>query len=169
MRIVCLPRLAVALMVAALVSAALMLAPPSFAVQPDEMLDDPALEATARHISKQLRCVVCQNQSFDDSDAGVARDMRLKVRELLLQGQNEANIKQYFVDRYGAYVLLKPPFDWRTAPLWLLPIVLLLIAAAGLVLALQRRSKGGMAPAPAPLDANEEARLNALLKEDSQS
>ena len=142
---------------------------PSFAVQPDEMLDDPQLEATARHISKQLRCVVCQNQSLDDSDAGVAKDMRVKVRELLVQGQDEASIKQYFVDRYGDYVLLKPPFDWRTAPLWLLPIILLAIAGAGLLMALRRRQRGGARQEPTPLDEQEEKRLAALLNEDSAS
>jgi cytochrome c-type biogenesis protein CcmH len=160
-------RTMLALVLAALISFGLA-AGPSLAVQPDEMLDDPQLEATARHISKQLRCVVCQNQSLDDSDAGVAKDMRLKVRELLVQGQDEASIKQYFVDRYGDYVLLKPPFDWRTAPLWLLPIILLAIAGFGLTVALRRRGRGGAPQGPAPLDASEQARLDAMMQEDSQ-
>ena len=100
---------------------------PATAIGPDEILDDPNLEARARSISKQLRCVVCQNQSIDDSNADIARDMRLIVRERLVAGDNDDQAIAFLVDRYGDYVLLDPPFKAITLPLWLGPPFLVLL------------------------------------------
>lgn len=108
------------------VVAGLAIATAVFAVEPDEMLADPALEARARVISKDLRCVVCQNQDIDSSNAGVARDLRLLVRERLVAGDTNAEVLQFVTARYGDYVLLKPPFKPRTYALWLAPGVLFL-------------------------------------------
>lgn len=102
----------------------------ALAVEPDEMLDDPALEARAREISKELRCVVCQNQDIDSSNAGVARDLRLLVRERLVADDSDAEVLAFVQARYGDFVLLKPPFKPETYALWLAPVVLLLIGAA---------------------------------------
>jgi cytochrome c-type biogenesis protein CcmH len=133
------------------------------AVQPDEMLPDPALEARAREISRDLRCLVCQNQSIDDSDAPLARDLRLLLRQRLTAGDSNAQAKQYLVDRYGDYVLLKPPFKTTTLVLWFGPLLLLLggVAAAFAVYR-QRRLK----PAADILSPEEKARLDRLLKDD---
>ena len=103
----------------------------AFAVLPDEVLDDPALEARARALSKGLRCLVCRNQSIDDSNADLARDLRLLLRERLVAGDDDAEALQYLVDRYGIYVLLKPPFKASTALLWLGPGLLLGVALLG--------------------------------------
>ncbi len=110
------------------VGIALALAPiaPAFAVQPDEVLRDPVLEQRARAISAELRCLVCQNQSIDDSDAPLARDLRLIVREKLKAGASDSDIRRFLVDRYGEFVLLRPPFNWHTALLWLGPFAVLL-------------------------------------------
>ncbi len=142
---------------------------PACSVEPDEVLPDAQQEALAREISKQLRCVVCQNQSIDDSDASIAKDMRLKVRELVVQGQDEQSIKSYFVERYGNYVLLRPPFDASTALLWLMPLILLAVAAIGIAVALMRRQKTLKNNTEAPLSAEEQDRLEALLHEESKS
>jgi cytochrome c-type biogenesis protein CcmH len=142
--------LAIALIVAAL---------PALAVQPDEVLKDPALEARARALSIELRCLVCQSQSIDDSDAQIARDLRILVRERLEAGDSDAEVKAFLVDRYGEYVLLKPRFTWHTALLWGAPPVLLLIGGT-LALGLFRRRR---ATAPAGLTREEEARVEALL------
>jgi cytochrome c-type biogenesis protein CcmH len=104
----------------------LLLATPVAAVLPDEMLKDPALEARAREISKDLRCVVCQNQSIDDSDAPLARDLRLVVREQLTMGKSNADTMDYIVQRYGNFVLLKPPVEPATWALWLGPFAVLI-------------------------------------------
>jgi cytochrome c-type biogenesis protein CcmH len=129
----------------------------AFAVTPDEMLENPKLEARARIIGKELRCLQCQNQSIDDSDAPLAHDLRLVVRQRLLAGDSDAGVKQYLVARYGSYVLLKPPFEAETWLLWFGP--LLLLAAGGVaVLHFYRRRP---AP-PAPLTENERARLDTL-------
>ena len=145
--------------------AALVVALPALAVQPDEMLQDPALEARAREISKDLRCLVCQNQSIDDSDADLARDLRILLRQRLTAGDSDAQAKQYLVDRYGDYVLLKPPFKLTTLALWLGPLVLLLLAfAAGF--SFYRRRPAGPDIAARPLDSAEESKLSALLRED---
>jgi cytochrome c-type biogenesis protein CcmH len=105
------------------------------AVEPDEMLNDPALEARAQHISKELRCVVCQNQNIDDSAAPLARDMRLLVRERLSAGDTDEQAKNFLVARYGNFVLLRPPFQPDTWALWLGPFVILAVAGAALVFA----------------------------------
>lgn len=121
----------------AVVLAALVLAGPTvaLAVEPDEMLADPALEARAQALSKELRCVVCQNQTIDGSAAPLARDMRLLVRERLVAGDTDAQAKAYLVARYGNFVLLKPPFQPDTWALWIGPAVILLLAGAALVVA----------------------------------
>src|SRR5947209_10528603 len=103
-----------------------LLAAPAFAVQPDEILSDPALEARARDLSRELRCLVCQNQSIDDSNAPLARDLRLLVRERLNAGDTDAQVMQFVEDRYGEFVLLRPAFNAHTLLLWLAPLVVLL-------------------------------------------
>ena len=145
----------------ALLVAAILLALPAHAVEPSEMLPDPALEARARDIGRSLRCVVCQNQSIDDSAAEVARDMRRAVRERLSAGDSDAKVFDYMVARYGDYVLLKPPFKAGTWALWLGGPLVLLIAGAALLLAARRRKP--IAP-PTPLSEEEQRRLDALLK-----
>ncbi len=134
---------------------------PAQAVEPAELLPDPALEARAREIGRALRCVVCQNQSIDDSAAEVARDMRRAVRERITAGDRDEQVFAYMVARYGDYVLLKPPFKAGTWVLWLGgPIVL--IVAGGLLLIAARRRKP--IPPPEPLSDEEQRRLKALLK-----
>ena len=134
--------------------ALLVLACPAFAVQPDEVLPDPALEAQARALSAQLRCMVCQNQSIDDSDAPLAKDIRVLIRERLVKGENVDQIRDFLVSRYGDFILLKPPFNVSTLLLWLgAPLALALAAFAMLKL----RSPGSVA-AP-PLTAEEEQEL----------
>jgi cytochrome c-type biogenesis protein CcmH len=137
-----------------------LLASPALAVEPSEMLKDPALEARARTIGQELRCVVCQNQSIDDSAAEVARDMRRAVRERLTAGDSDGQVFDYMVARYGDYVLLKPPFKTGTWLLWLgAPMLLLIAASAILLTALRRRAT---APLP-PLSDEERERLRSLL------
>ena len=137
---------------------ALLLAAPAAAVLPDEMLADPALEARARVISKDLRCVVCQNQSIDDSDAPLARDLRIVVREQLTLGKSDAETMDYVVQRYGHFVLLKPPVEPATWALWLGPFAVLLGGGAAL-LAWSRRARPAEAP---PLTDAEAAEIAAL-------
>lgn len=145
---------------AALLLAAFLAAGPARAVQPNEVLPDPALEHRAREISAGLRCLVCQNQSIDDSAAEVARDMRRAVRERLSAGDSDAQVYDFMVARYGDYVLLKPPFKLGTLVLWLGAPLLLLIAASAIMLtALRRRAT---APLP-PLSDEERERLKSLL------
>jgi cytochrome c-type biogenesis protein CcmH len=110
------------------------------AVQPDEVLGDPALEARARVLSKELRCMVCQNQSIDDSDAPLARDLRILVRERLKAGDSDAQVLGFLTGRYGDFVLLRPPFDWRTLLLWIGPAALLVVGIVGVAMAARRRS-----------------------------
>jgi cytochrome c-type biogenesis protein CcmH len=131
------------------------------AVQPDEILPDAALETRARNLSRELRCMVCQNQSIDDSDAPLARDLRLLVRERLKAGDSDTQIVDFLVARYGDFVLLKPRFTAHTALLWLLP-ALVLIAGAGALLALRRRQR--MAEVSVQLSDEEEARVAEVLK-----
>ncbi|WP_119460731.1 cytochrome c-type biogenesis protein [Rhodospirillaceae bacterium SYSU D60014] len=131
------------------------------AVQPDEILDDPTLEARARTISQDIRCLVCQNQSIDDSDADLARDLRLIVRERLVAGDSDAEIKQFLVARYGDYVLLEPPVKPSTYVLWFGPAAILLVAAGGIGLFFHRRR--ARSAAPPPLTAEERQRLATLL------
>lgn len=145
-----------------LIAAALLcLATAAGAVLPDEQLADPVLEARAREISKELRCVVCQNQSIDDSDATLAHDLRVIVREQLVAGKSNEEVKSYLVDRYGHYVLLRPPFNAETWLLWLGPLLVLALGGLGVALYFRgRRSASNAAPELTPAEA---ARLNALL------
>jgi cytochrome c-type biogenesis protein CcmH len=140
-----------------------LLAPlPAFAVQPDEVLQNPALESRARDISKHLRCLVCQNQSIDDSDADLARDLRIVVRDRLKAGDSDAQVMAYITARYGDFVLLKPPFKPATWILWFGPAAVLLIGIAGIAVYLRRRP----APTAAPdLSDDERRRLADLLKD----
>jgi cytochrome c-type biogenesis protein CcmH len=150
---------------------ALMSAMPALAVQPDEMLGDPKLEARARTLSRELRCMVCQNQSIDDSDAPLARDLRLLVRERLNAGDSDAQVLDFLVARYGEFVLLRPRFEWHTAILWLGPPVLLL--GGGLALLLFARRRGASARPDSgegpELTPSEEARLADLLDRNGRS
>lgn len=134
---------------------------PARAVLPNEQLADSKLEARARSISAQIRCVVCQNQSIDDSDAPLAHDLRVIVRERLVAGDTDASAIQFLVDRYGHYVLLKPPLESATLVLWLAPAGLLL--AGGAAVAMLVRRKHGAAPATG-LSAAEDAEVTRLLK-----
>lgn len=141
--------------------AAFALATPAVAVEPDEILADAALEARARAISTELRCMVCQNQSIDDSDAELAKDLRVLVRERLLAGDTDAQVFDFVVARYGEFVLLKPRFSARNLMLWATPLVLLL-AGAGVMVAASRRRR----VSTAPLSAEETKRLEAMLEKD---
>jgi len=143
----------------------LLLIAPAFAVQPDEVLQDPQLEVRARALSRHLRCMVCQNQSIDDSDAPLARDLRLLVRERLSAGDSDNQVIDFLVSRYGEFVLLKPRFEWHTAALWLLPPVILLAGAIAVFLSTRRRL---MAPDPALTEA-ERLKLSEILRGDSQA
>jgi cytochrome c-type biogenesis protein CcmH len=135
---------------------------PALAVQPDEILKDPALESRARALSQELRCMVCQNQSIDDSDAPLARDLRILVRERLSAGDSDGQVIDFLVARYGEFVLLKPRLSWRTALLWLAPFAIVLIGAIGFLVG-GRRAR---APSAERLSAEEEARVAALVKRD---
>ena len=125
----------------ALVAMTLVMASPSQAVQPDEILSDQALELRARTLSRELRCMVCQNQSIDDSDAPLARDLRLLVRERLKAGDSDAQVLDFLSARYGQFVLLKPHFGWDTALLWFAPVAVLLLGGIALVRLLRHRRR----------------------------
>ena len=137
-----------------------VLASPAFAVLPSEQLADPALEARARTISAGLRCVVCQNQTIDDSDAELAHDLRVLLRQRLKAGDTDQEAVAFLVNRYGAYILLKPPFETETLLLWLGP---LLAGAVGVGFYLKRRCNDD----PASFTPEEQARLAKLLKDDT--
>ena len=137
----------------------LAVAGPARAVTPDEQLSDPKLEARARALSQELRCVVCQNQSIDDSNAPLAHDLRVILRERLAAGDTDAQAKAYLVTRYGDFVLLRPPFQPDTWALWLGPVAVLLLGGAGAVLYIRARGRA----VEAPLSAEDEARAAALL------
>ena len=139
------------------------LAAPARAVQPDEQLADPKLEARAIRISSTLRCVVCQNETIDESNAALAHDLRLIVRERLVAGDTDAEAVDYIVKRYGHYVLLKPPFEPSTLVLWLGPFAVLGGGGLGVALFLRARS-GAAAGAPAALSPEDQAALGELLK-----
>jgi len=132
------------------------------AVEPDEILPDPALEARARDISTGLRCLVCQNQSIDDSNAPLARDLRLLVRERLRKGDSDAQVVRFIEDRYGEFVLLRPPLSARTVVLWLAPFLVLMGAIAMAARGLMRRRVLPGTGAP-PLTGEEEEKLRVLL------
>jgi cytochrome c-type biogenesis protein CcmH len=151
-----------------LLALSLFPAPVALAVQPDEMLSDPTLEARARALSKELRCMVCQNQSIDDSDAPLARDLRLLVRERLKDGDSDNQVVDFLIARYGEFVLLKPRFSLHTALLWLGPPFLLGGGALALVLTARRQARRGLAEATQPaggkLTPAEQERLTKLLR-----
>jgi cytochrome c-type biogenesis protein CcmH len=138
------------------------IAAPALAVQPGEELADKEQERRAREISAGLRCLVCQNQSIDDSDAPLAKDLRRIVRERISAGDTDAAVKDFVVARYGEFVLMKPPFGLHTALLWIGPFLVLLAGAAGLLI--WRRKSAGVAIDAAPLSAEERARLDALTR-----
>jgi cytochrome c-type biogenesis protein CcmH len=136
-----------------------LLLSPALAVQPDEILADSALESRARALSRELRCMVCQNESIDDSNAPLARDLRLLVRERLTAGDSDAAVRDFLVARYGDFVLLRPRFSGATILLWSAPFALLLAGAAGIGLAMRRRR---LAEEPA-LTPDEERRIAELI------
>jgi cytochrome c-type biogenesis protein CcmH len=137
---------------------------PAGAVEPGEILKDPALEARARRLSQELRCVVCQNQSIDESNAPLAHDLRVLVRERLKAGDRDDEVLAFVEARYGEFVLLRPRFKPQTLLLWLAP--LLLLAAAALVLVRARSRRNGAQPESAPLSPDEQRRLDDLLRTD---
>lgn len=150
----------------ALLLALMLAATPALAVQPDEILDDPELEARAREISEEIRCLVCRNEAIDDSNADLARDLRLLVRERLVAGDTDDEVKAYLVDRYGEYVLLNPPFSIANAAIWLAGPLLFLagLGAAAVYVRGQSRGRGAPAAGPdQPLSEAERARLAAIL------
>jgi cytochrome c-type biogenesis protein CcmH len=152
------------------VALALFAATTAFAVQPDEILKEPALEARARALSKELRCMVCQNQSIDDSDAPLARDLRVLVRERLIAGDSDEKVLAFLTDRYGAFVLLKPQFNAETAVLWLAPLIVLCAGALGLVAFLRRRRVAVPVSAGEgeKLTPAEQARITELMRKADQ-
>mgnify|MGYP005671614615 CR=1 FL=1 len=143
-----------------------LMAMPAVAVLPSEILKDPALEERARDISKGLRCLVCQNQSIDDSDATLARDLRVLVRDRLVSGDSNEQVMDYVVSRYGDFVLLNPPFKTGTLVLWIGPFVFLLIGLIALRVLFRKRKQAVSGTGVPTLSADEENRLNALLKDD---
>jgi cytochrome c-type biogenesis protein CcmH len=142
------------------------LAVPVQALQPDEILPNAALEQRARQISGGLRCLVCQNQSIDDSDAPLARDLRVLVRERLVAGDSDAGVRDFVVARYGDFVLLSPPVNWRTILLWAAPFLILATSLAYI----GRRTRRMREPvvAAAPLSEDERRRLDALMQRDER-
>ena len=151
---------------AVLLAAMMGLAPASaLAVEPGERLANPVLEARARALSGELRCLVCQNQSIDDSNADLAHDLRVLIRERLSAGDSDAQVLQFMVHRYGDFILLRPPVQPETYLLWFGPFVVLALGALGAALYL-RRSRRAPQQAPAPLSPDEQRRLQKLLVED---
>jgi cytochrome c-type biogenesis protein CcmH len=139
---------------------------PALAVQPDEVLKDAGLERRARALSAELRCLVCQNQSIDDSDAPLAKDLRVIVRERLVAGDSDGQIRDFLVARYGAFVMLRPPVTMQTILLWASPFMAL--AAGGLVVwRLRRRAAAAAATPVAGLTDEELARIDRLLDRDT--
>lgn len=141
------------------------LAAPALAVQPDEVLPDPALEARARAISAELRCVVCRNESIDESNATVARDLRLFVRERLLMGESDEQVMAEVVDRYGEYVLMRPPLTGSNIALWLAG-PLLALAGIGIAMSFIRQRAQAAAPSETALSPEEARRLSEILGKD---
>lgn len=138
-----------------------LLVQPALAVTPDEVLKDTAMEARARELSKELRCMVCQNQSIDDSDAPLAKDLRLLVRERLVKGDSDQQVMDYLVSRYGDFVLLRPRISIGNMLLWGAPLLVLALGGLGVVIAMRRRAQA--ATAPAPLTEEEKKRLAELV------
>jgi cytochrome c-type biogenesis protein CcmH len=143
----------------------LFVALPAAAQHLEDRLADPAQEARARELSRELRCLVCQNQSIEDSNAPLARDLRRIVRERVTAGDSDKAVLNFLVQRYGEWVLLKPRFNAQTLLLWLGPVLLLMLGG-GIVFALYRRQGRVQTVAPAALDAEEQRRLDALLRDD---
>lgn len=143
------------------VLSAFLIASPVHAVQPDEMLKDPAKESRARALSTEIRCLVCQNQSIDDSDASLARDLRLLVRDQIRQGRSDQEIRDFLVERYGAFVLLDPPMQNSTLLLWFGPLIVLLAGVVGLVVYF--RGRRATIAAADTLSADDHARIETLL------
>ncbi len=141
---------------------ALLLPQAALAVAPDEMLKDPVLEQRARVLSQELRCMVCQNQSIDDSDAPLAKDLRLLVRERLVKGDSDRQVLDFLVERYGAFVLLKPPLEISTLLLWGLPPVTLLVGIVALFIMARRRKK--VVLDTAALSGDEQQRIRQLVE-----
>lgn len=140
---------------------------PTHAVNPDEVLADPVLESRAREISKGLRCLVCQNQSIDDSDADLAKDLRVLVRERLSAGDSNESVIHFVVSRYGNFVLLNPPFEMSTIALWLGPLGIILTGLIAVVVFFRRRLTAAVQDQKTePLNEDEMRRLNELLKGD---
>lgn len=149
--------------------AALLLAPLAgaiavWAIGPDEIMADPAQEARARGITAELRCVVCQAESIDESNADIARDLRLLVRERIAAGDSDAEVTAYVVDRYGEFVLFRPPMNAANAPLWLSGPVILIFGSALVAAVIRRRAREARIPR-AGLSPEEQARVDALLKD----
>ena len=132
----------------------------AFAVEPSEMLKDPKLEARARVLSAQLRCLVCQNELIDESQATLAHDLRVLIRQRIMAGESNAEIKKFLVSRYGDFILLKPPFQLDTLLLWGTPVLLLVIGGGAILWSLRHRPP---VPKPVSLSAAEEAKLAALV------
>ena len=144
--------------ISSIVLGLLILVTPALAVNPKEMLNDPLLEARAREISKGLRCVVCQNQSIDDSDASLARDLRIVVRDRLLAGDSDKEVTNYVVSRYGDFVLLRPPLKAATLVLWLGPLIFCLLALLALYTFFRRQNQTAR-----------KTKFNNLLSDDERS
>ena len=145
--------------------------PAAYAVQPDEIMSDPAKESRARDLSRELRCMVCQNQSIDDSDAPLAKDLRVLVRERLTAGDSDSQVIDFLVARYGEFVLLKPRFTPHTLLLWLLPPLALIGGGLALWFYSRRRANAGTAADPSllRLTEEEEARIERLIAAESSS
>lgn len=142
---------------------ALVVAAPAYAIEPQEQLTDPALEARARTLGQELRCLVCQNELIDDFNADLARDLRTIVRERLTAGDSDQQVLGFVTARYGEYVLLRPPVRAGTLVLWFGPVVLLVAAIIAMTLRRRRRAKAE----PAPLSSEEDRRLARLLEEET--
>lgn len=140
----------------------LMFSWPANAVRPDEMLADPVLEARARDVSRELRCLVCRNQSIDDSDADLAHDLRVLVRQRLMSGDSNDQVVAYIRSRYGDFVLLRPPFEPLTLLLWLGPALVLVLGGIGVIRFYRQREP----VAPPPLTSEERRRLSAMVGEE---
>jgi cytochrome c-type biogenesis protein CcmH len=144
-------------------------APAFAATSPDELLANPEQEQRARELSKQIRCMVCQNQSIDDSDADLARDLRTLVRERIRAGDSDEEIIAFLTTRYGDFILLRPPVTPATFGLWFGPAAVLVVAGLGIAIYLRRRRGAGTRPESAPLSEDEQARLAALMEEERRT
>ncbi len=156
----------IAIASALLAGALLAGAPSARAVLPSERLADPALEARARALSEQIRCLVCQNENIDDSNADLAHDLRVLVRQLIVKGDTNQQVLDYLVARYGDFVLLKPPVQPDTYLLWFGPLIVLVLGASGIVLFFRRRRAAALPDPGAALSPDEAKEVARLLAED---